>query len=744
MPITDKLLGFNEEVERKEILNQYRYLLRSFPKPLTKSEKKQIRMAFEMSLEAHQGMRRKSGEPYILHPLEVARISVKEINLGPTAVICALLHDVVEDTEVTLEDLKREFGNNVMRIVDGLTKISGVFDVNTSAQAENFRKILLTLADDVQVILIKIADRLHNMRTLNSMPKNKQQKISSETLYIYAPLAHRLGLYAIKSEMEDLSMKYLESETYKMIAKKLEQKKRERQKYISDFIKPVKVAMEGEGITCKVYGRPKSIFSIWHKMKNKGVEFEEVYDLFAIRIIIDTSLENEKSECWRAYSAITDIYTPNPNRLRDWISTPKANGYESLHTTVMGPKGRWVEVQIRSKRMDEIAEKGYAAHWMYKEDHEGNEGASTDVWLSKIREMLNNPESNALDFLDDFKLNLFNKEMYIFTPKGDLKVLPRNSTALDFAFDIHTDIGSKCIGAKVNHKLVPLSHKLNNGDQVEIITSNKQKPNEDWLNFVTTGKAKSKIRATLREEKRKVSQAGRLIVEKKLAKLKFKLTEENLAILLNYFNYKTSLDFFYDIAEGKIQKKALDILENKNGKLDVPSKVTPHIPEEADEIDNAIKKQLKHNAEVVLFDGMSDIDYKMAKCCTPIPGDDVFGFITIGDGIKIHRANCPNAVQMMSNYSYRIVKTRWVQGHEIAFLTGLKIKGIDDMGLVNKLTNIISGEHEVNIRSISIESNDGVFEGMIMIFVNDTKQLKRLMKKLKSINGVLSVTRFEN
>ena len=489
------------EAEKSEILKRYRALLRACKSTLKKGDKRMIRMAFDLAVESHKEMRRKSGEPYIYHPIAVAQIAAEEIGLGTTSIVCALLHDVVEDTDITLEDIERDFGKKVTKIIDGLTKISGVFDANSSMQAENFRKMLLTLADDVRVILIKLADRLHNMRTMDFMPRDKQLKICSETVYLYAPLAHRLGLYSVKSELEDLSMKYMEPETYKFIATKLNEKKAERELFIKEFIGPINRILKELNLEASVVGRPKSIHSIWTKMKKKGIPFEEVYDLFAIRIILDSSPESEKSDSWKAYSIVTDLYRPNPDRLRDWISSPKANGYESLHTTVMGPKGQWVEVQIRTQRMNEIAEKGFAAHWKYKES---SSDSGLDLWVSKVRELLSNPEANALDFLDDFKMNLFAEEIFVFTPKGELKTMPSGSTALDFAFDIHTDVGSRCIGAKINHKLVPISHKLNSGDQVEIITSNKQKPSEDWLSFVVTAKARGRIKDALKEEKRKI------------------------------------------------------------------------------------------------------------------------------------------------------------------------------------------------------------------------------------------------
>jgi guanosine-3',5'-bis(diphosphate) 3'-pyrophosphohydrolase len=542
------------EKEKKLILKEYKNLLRGLRNNMTGAERKQIRLAFEMAVDAHKNMRRKSGEPYIIHPLRVAQIVVNEMGLGATAAICALLHDVVEDTELTLDDIKREFGIKVSRIIDGLTKVSGVFDLTSSIQAENFKKLLLTLADDVRVILIKIADRLHNMRTMDSMPRKKQLKIASETLYLYAPLAHRLGFYAIKSELEDLGMKYQEAEAYKDIAKRLAETKRERTRYMNEFMKPLRERLEKDDFKFEMYGRPKSIYSIYNKIKNKGVTFDEVYDLFAIRIILETPVDHEKADCWRVYSMVTELYHPNPDRLRDWISTPKANGYESLHTTVMGPKGKWVEVQIRTRRMDEIAEKGFAAHWKYKE---GSNDKALDTWLREIRELLRNPEFNALEFLDDFRLNLFSKEIYVFTPKGDLKILPQGATALDFAFEIHTDVGYHCIGAKVNHRLIPISHMLNNGDQVEIITSKKQKPNEDWLNFLITSRARSKVKNALKEEKRAVAMEGKTVLEKRLKNMKVEFFDKNIQLLMEYYHQPTSMELYYRISTKDITLKEL-------------------------------------------------------------------------------------------------------------------------------------------------------------------------------------------
>ncbi|RYD72759.1 MAG: bifunctional (p)ppGpp synthetase/guanosine-3',5'-bis(diphosphate) 3'-pyrophosphohydrolase, partial [Sphingobacteriales bacterium] len=604
------------------------------------------------------------------HPIAVAKIVASEIGLGATSIASALLHDVVEDTDITLEDIEREFGKKTAKIIDGLTKISGVFDTNSSLQAENFRKMLLTLADDVRVILIKLADRLHNMRTMDFMPRHKQLKIASETIYLYAPLAHRLGLYAIKSELEDLSMKYLEPETYKFIAKKLNEKKAERNMFIKKFVEPIDEIVHEQGLVADVYGRPKSIHSIWNKMKKKNIPFEEVYDLFAIRIILDSAYENEKADCWKAYSIVTDLYRPNPDRLRDWVSSPKGNGYESLHTTVMGPRGQWVEVQIRTQRMNEIAEKGFAAHWKYKESSNDN---GLDQWIQKVREMLNNPEANALDFLDDFKMNLFSDEIFIFTPKGALIQLPLGATALDFAFEIHTDVGATCIGAKVNHKLVPISYKLQNGDQVEIITSSKQTPKEDWLNVVVTAKAKSKIKSSLKEEKRKIAEAGKEILERKLKSLKITYNTDNLQKISYFFKLPSTQELFVNVALGKIELK--DIKEYLSSEKEVENR-GPERPENLTV--DMVKTKMKGSENDILLIGedLQKIDYTLAACCNPIPGDDVFGFVTVSEGIKIHRTNCPNAAQLMANYGYRIVKAKWNKQQELTFLTGLRIVGI--------------------------------------------------------------------
>ncbi len=727
------------EAEKKEILKRYRGLLRACRRTLEKGDKLLIRKAFDIALEAHKNMRRKSGEPYIYHPIAVAHICAEEIGLGTTSVVCALLHDVVEDTDLTLDDIRIQFGEKESKIIDGLTKISGVFDQGSSQQAENFRKMLLTLSDDVRVILIKLADRLHNMRTLDSMKRDKQLKIASETLYLYAPLAHRLGLNAIKSELEDLGLKYTEPESYVEIQKHLKEAEPERKKFIAKFILPIKEILEEQGIKFTIIGRPKSIYSINNKIKTKGVTFENIFDLFAIRIIIDTPAENEKADCWRVYSIVTDFYHPSPDRLRDWISTPKANGYESLHATVMGPEGKWVEVQIRTTRMDELAEKGYAAHWKYK-----GSGAESqlDDWIRKIREILESPEENALEFLDDFKLNLFADEIFAFTPKGEIKTLPINSTALDFAFDIHTKIGEKCIGAKVNHKLVPLSYVLKSGDQVEVLTSNKQTPKEDWLGYVVTARAKAKIKNALKEERRRISEDGRELLERKFNHLKIDFNPSNINDLANYFKLPNSQELFYRIAVGNIELKHLKDFRQEHGKITHKSgNIRKEEPSKS--LEQMVITARGKADMLVIGENLQKFDYKLSPCCNPIPGDDVFGFITISEGIKIHRVNCPNAIQLLSNYAYRVVKAKWTSPELIAFLAGMRITGIDEVGLVNNITKIISNELNVNMRSISFDTNDGTFEGTVMVFVHDTNHLTELMKKLKTVNGVLTVTRMD-
>ena len=733
--------NLTEDQEKKLILREYRALLRSLKPKLKLGDKELIRSAFEMAAEAHKTMRRKSGEPYILHPLAVARICSEEIGLGVRSTICALLHDTVEDTDIALEDIEREFGAEIARIVDGLTKISNVVDVNASRQAENFKKILLTLTDDPRVILIKLADRLHNMRTLDSMKREKQLKIASETVYVYAPLAHRMGLYTIKTELEDLAMKYLEPEEYREIARKLSETKRERSRYINEFIKPLKDKLDrAGGFDFEIYGRPKSIHSIWNKMRKKGVAFEEVYDLFAIRVILNSPPEKEKEDCWKVYSMITDEYNPSPERLRDWLSNPKSNGYEALHTTVMGPQGKWVEVQIRSKRMNEIAEKGLAAHWKYKEG--AADESRFDKWFQQIREVLNAEDNDSVDFLQDFKTSFLADEIYVYTPKGDVKMLPVGSTALDFAFSIHSAIGTQTIGAKVNHKLVPISHKLRSGDQVEIITSSKQKPNEDWLGIVVTAKARTKIKDSLKEEKRKIADEGKYTVQRKLESFGAGYNQHNIDVLTTFYKLASSLDFFYQVAVRNIDLKELKEFQVLGDRLEPPKPVKPVVENRQGE--TTAPAVPRKDTELIIFGESSDrIVYTLANCCKPIPGDDVFGFVSVGKGLTIHRTNCPNAAKLMANYGHRVVKTKWAKNKEISFLTGVRIVGMDDVGVINKITNLISGELKLNINALTIEAKEGLFEGNIRIYVHDKEELEELASRLMQLNGIHTVVRYD-
>lgn len=738
------MVQIDEEAERKQILNAYKGLMRAFKVARNKEDTRLIRRAFDFAVNAHRDMRRKSGEPYIFHPIAVARICAEEIGLGATSVVCALLHDVVEDTDTTLDDIEALFGSKCRRIIDGLTKISGVFDLTSSDQAENFKKMLLTLPDDVRVILIKLADRLHNMRTLESMRKDKQYKIASETSYLYAPLAHRLGLYALKTELEDLALKYTEPEAYQDIVNKLSKTQDVRSRFIRKFTYPIKQELDTQGLKYEIKSRTKSVFSIHNKVHKKKVPFEEIYDLFAIRIIIDTDLDHEKSDCWRVYSIVTDFYKPNPERLRDWISTPKGNGYESLHTTVMSPTGKWVEVQIRTKRMDEIAEMGFAAHWKYKESDDKEN--KYDEWLSRIREMLEGGHADALDFIDDFKLSLLADEIFIFTPKGELKTLPAQSTALDFAFEIHTGVGEKCLGAKVNNRLVPLSHELKSGDQVEIITSAKQKPKEDWLGYVVTSKAKSKIKSALKEERKNVASEGKEILRRKLERLKVDLNESSITQLLKFYRLADATEFYFQIARGKIDLSGIKTIAGKGGKLnillaeqDLPTKQKSHNLE-------GLIKQFKGGKEDLIIgdNNLDNLNYKLAPCCNPLPGDDVFGFITVSEGVKIHRVTCPNAEQLLANYAYRIIRAQWESQKMLEFLAQIKLVGIDNMGLVNKITHIISQDLRVNMRSINFESKDGIFEGKITAYVHDKAHLENLIKQIEKIEGITTVERTES
>jgi GTP pyrophosphokinase len=735
------------EQERKEILKRYRKLLRLAKPFLKDGDAKLIKKAFNLSVEAHKDMRRKSGEPYIYHPLAVAQICVEEIGLGTTAIVAALLHDVVEDTHISLAEIEKQFGSKIAKIIDGLTKISNITDTNSvSVQAENFRKVLLTLAEDVRVILIKIADRLHNMRTLADMPRNKQLKIAYETSYLYAPLAHRLGLYTIKSELEDLYLKYTETEVYEEIARKLQATKAAREKFIKDFTAPIEKALQEEGFHFVIKGRPKSIHSIYTKMKKQQIPFEKIYDLFAIRIILDdVPFEEEKAACWKVYSIITDYYRPSPERLRDWISTPRANGYESLHTTVMSTTGQWVEVQIRTRRMDDIAEKGYAAHWKYKETGAAktqSQESGLEIWLNKVRDMLENQDTSTIEFLDEFRSNLFSDEVFVFTPKGDLKVLPQGATALDFAFEIHSEVGNKCIGAKINNKLVPISYKLQNGDQIEILTSSKQTPSEDWLRFVVTSKAKSKIREALRDEKRQFIKKGKEIVDKKLHQFGIEPNDNVYNDIRALFNDKSVADLFYRFGKEYIQaselKKYKEIVQKRRNS-------TRENIKDVKSFEKVIQKIHPDQKDVLLIgEDMDKIDYKLATCCNPIPGDDVFGFVTINEGIKIHRTNCPNAAELMSHYGHRILKAQWASKVEESYMVGLRITGTDRVGIINDVTKIISNELKVNMRSMAFDTIENVFEGNCTVLVHDTRHLNLLIEKLKQVPGVEQVVRYDS
>ena len=737
------MIEIDVEQENKELVSRYRKLLRTAKPFLKDDDSKQIRKAFKIAMQAHEGMRRMSGEPYIFHPLAVAQIAVEEIGLGTTSIVSALLHDVVEDTDYSLEDIKREFGTKVARIIDGLTKISGVFDYGTSGQAENFRKMLLTLSQDLRVILVKLADRLHNMRTLDSMPRNKQLKIASETIFLYAPLAHRLGLYAIKTELEDLYLKYTERAIYDEIVDKIQKTKEARDRVIRRFIRPIQMSLAENNLDFTIKGRTKSIHSIWNKMNSQGIPFEEVFDLFAIRIIVDTPIENEKAVCWQVYSIVTDFYKPNPDRLRDWVSTPKGNGYESLHTTVMSRDGSWVEVQIRTKRMDEIAEKGFAAHWKYKDNPKQKE-SGLENWIAQVREMLEKSDTTALDFVDEFKSNLFQDEVFVFTPNGDLRTLPYGATALDFAFDVHTQVGLSCLGAKINQKLVPINYKLQNGDQVEILTSSKQKPSEGWLRFVVTSKARSGIKHGLKDEMRQFAEEGKEIVLRKLKQLKVDIHNDTFNHLTVFFGYNTTTEFLYNVGKGVIETKELKRFKKYKVEKQKPKKRIKRF-EDAKSFQQHIAKQ-KGRREDILFIGedLDIIDYKLAACCNPIPGDDVFGFVTVSGGIKIHRTSCPNAPQLLSNYGHRVVKAKWASKHRDSFAVSLEIIGTDRVGLISDVTTIISNELKVNMRSITVDTNTGIFEGKIELFINDKSHLTTLIKKLEKVEGVARVTRFDN
>ncbi|MDX5583666.1 MAG: RelA/SpoT family protein [Aureibaculum sp.] len=729
------------EEENKEIARLYRDMLSVTYQTLSKKDKELIRKAFEIAVDAHKDQRRKTKEPYIYHPMAVAKIVANEIGLGGTSIVCALLHDVVEDSDdYTLEDIERLFGETVARIVNGLTKISSLKkDQDVSIQAENFRKMLLTLHDDVRVILIKIADRLHNMQTMDSMPKIKQVKIASETLFIYAPLAHRLGLYNIKTELEDLGLKYTEPEVYNDIYTRITESKEEQNKYIKEFAKILKSTFDKENFKYVIKGRPKSIYSIRKKMLDQDVSFDEVYDKFAIRIIYNSDLSQEKFNAWKIYSIVTDTFSPNPKRLRDWISQPKSTGYESLHITVMGPKGRWIEVQIRSERMDEIAEKGYAAHFRYK--HGSDKESGLESWLNKLKETFENPDINAVDFVEQFKLNLYSKEIYVFTPNGDIKSLPKSSTPIDFAFAIHTEVGMKCRGARVNGKLVPLSHELKSGDQVEIITSNSQKPKLSWLDIVKTARAKSKIKTILKEEQKHIAKEGKEILQRKLKHLKITLNEKTINELVNFFKLRTSLDLFYRFGNGSIDNQQLKNFVSQRSNAFYSFFKSKIKRKRKVEFENK-NEELTNNYDLLVFGKDEEkLEYKLAPCCNPIPGDKVFGFVTVSEGIKVHKQNCPNAISMQSQFSYRIMPAKWIDSTQQEHNVLLKITGFDKVGLVSEVTRIISSSMNVNINNLSMSTNNGMFDGKIVVGIKNNDQLKKLITRIKKIEGIDKVIR---
>ncbi len=737
MELTEEFI----EKENKAIAQEYKELLRISYQTLTDADKKLIRKAFDFAVEAHKDVRRKSGEAYIFHPIAVAKIVASEIGLGATSIAAALMHDVVEDTQYTVEDIEKQFNPKVAQIVEGLTKIAQVKkDMNISMQAENFRKMLLTLNDDVRVILIKIADRLHNMQTMDSMPEGKQVKIASETLYIYAPLAHRLGLYNIKNELEDLGLKYTEPEVYKDIVGKIKETKEEQDAYIKDISDVLSKSLDAEGIEYTIKGRPKSIFSIRRKMRMQNVSFDEVYDKFALRIVYKSNPHDEKFIAWKIYSIVTDHYRPSPSRLRDWISSPKSTGYEALHITVMGPKGRWVEIQVRSERMDEIAEKGYAAHYKYKQG--GTEESGLDQWLNLLREALESAETNAVDFVQDFKMNLYAKEIFVFTPKGEIKSLPKGATSLDFAFSIHSEVGVRTLGTRVNGRLVPLNTELKSGDQIEVITSATQKPSINWLDYVTTSRAKNKIRNVLNEDMKKIAEDGKEVLSRKLRHMKVTLNEAVTNELVNFFKLKTSLDLFYRVGIGSIENQQLKdfVAQRSNTFINFfKNKIKrPHHTADAD----IHKQQLSANYDMLVFGPEQDkLDYTLSNCCNPIPGDEVFGFVTVNEGIKVHKKDCPNAIRLQSNYAYRIMQAKWIDSSQQEFKAVLKITGMDTLGLTNKLTKVISNNMHVNIQSISLSGDAGIFNGQVTVVVQNNTILKKLIDNIKKIDGVDKVTR---
>ena len=729
--------------ENSTIAKEYKELLKISYRRLSLDDKKLIRKAFDVAVDGHKNQRRKSGEAYVFHPISVAKIVASEIGLDATSIASALLHDVVEDSpDYTISDIEQLFGETVARIVNGLTKISSLKkDKDISLQAENFRKMLLTLNDDVRVIIIKIADRLHNMQTIHSLREDKQIKIASETLYIYAPLAHKIGLYNIKSDLEDLALKYTEPEIYDSILLKIKESKEEQDQYINKISSILDKALTKEKIKYNIKGRPKSIYSIRRKMQRQGVSFDEVYDKFAVRIIYKSGLKNEKFLAWKIYSIVTDFFRPNPTRLRDWISSPKSTGYEALHITVMGPEGKWVEVQIRSERMNEIAEKGYAAHYKYKQNDSNND-ETLDDWIGKLQEVMDNPEANAVDFVEEFKLNLYAKEIFVFTPNGDLKSLPKEATPLDFAFSIHTEIGLKTRGAKVNGKLVPLNYKLQSGDQVSIMTSENAKPTSNWLDYATTGRARSKIKSSLKEDKKIIAEDGKEILRRKLKQMKIILDERSVNELVNYFNLQTSLDLFYRVGVGSIDNGMLKkyaasrsnvLVSFIKNKISRKKSINPEL------INN---EEITSKYDMLVFGKEQEkLNYKLSICCNPIPGDKVFGFLSIKEGIKVHKKTCPNALSLQSNYAYRIIDAKWIDSTQQVFRAVIKLTGIDEKGLVNDITKLISGNMNVNIKSIKFDTDSGTFNGEIAVEVNNNNFVIKLMNRIQKINGIEKVSR---
>ncbi|WP_066627474.1 RelA/SpoT family protein [Labilibacter marinus] len=729
--------------EKIEIRNNYRSLLRACKNILSNEDVTEVRKAIEMALQRKKEYRRPSGKLSAIHSLEVANIVASEIGLGRTSIICALLYDVVQHEDVEKHEIAEIFGKNVEDIVSGLIKVKELYTKDTSIESENFRKLLLTFAQDVRVILIILADRLETMRSLNLYAPEAQQKIASEVGYLYAPMAHRLGLYAIKSEMEDGVMKYTNREMYSYIAKKLNETKRAREKYIKDFIEPIKNELDSIGLKFDIKGRTKTIHSIHNKMKKQNTPFEKVFDLFAIRVILDSKEKDEKPDCWKVYSIVTDKYQPNPSRLRDWLSIPKSNGYESLHTTVLGPEKKWVEVQIRSHRMNEVAEKGLAAHWKYKG---GSGEKGMDQWLANIREVLENPERNAVDFIDDFKLNLYDEEVFVFTPKGELRRLPKGATVLDFAFDIHSGVGKQCIGAKVDGKHASIKQELKNGNHIEVVTSKTQEPRAEWLNVVVTSRAKSKLKQALKDLQYKESEFGKETLVRRLKNWKIELTDQLVHQLVKHFKSKSINDFFREIALGTVDISGVkDFVQSQEKKDTEKNQEAVAQLKSATNFVANVDEEIANDDDVLRIDkNLSNVDYSLAKCCNPIFGDGIFGFVSVTSGIKIHRNNCPNAPEMRSKFGYRIVSAEWTTGSSANFQATLKVTGSDDIGIVSNISQVITKDLKLKMRSISIDSQEGSFEGTVTVFVNDTSMLDLLIKKIKNVKGIYNVSRIDS